>query len=37
DAAGRENDHSDADKEFAKAIGLKFHVPEEYFGEAANI
>ncbi|KAK3161878.1 hypothetical protein QOZ80_1BG0082600 [Eleusine coracana subsp. coracana] len=32
DAAGRENDHSDADKEFAKAIGLKFHVPEEYFG-----
>lgn len=31
DAAGRENDHSDADKEFAKAIGLKFHVPEEYF------
>jgi len=32
DAAGRENDHSDADKEFAKAIGLKFHVPEEFFG-----
>ncbi|XP_004969877.1 polynucleotide 3'-phosphatase ZDP isoform X2 [Setaria italica] len=32
DAAGRENDHSDADIEFAKAIGLKFHVPEEYFG-----
>ncbi|KAL5220602.1 hypothetical protein ABZP36_025315 [Zizania latifolia] len=31
DAAGRENDHSDADIEFAKAIGLKFHVPEEYF------
>ncbi|TVU35179.1 hypothetical protein EJB05_17056 [Eragrostis curvula] len=31
DAAGRENDHSDADKEFAKAIGLKFYVPEEYF------
>ncbi|KAI5000284.1 hypothetical protein ZWY2020_004873 [Hordeum vulgare] len=32
DAAGRENDHSDADIKFAKAIGLKFHVPEEYFG-----
>ncbi|XP_020192826.1 polynucleotide 3'-phosphatase ZDP [Aegilops tauschii subsp. strangulata] len=32
DAAGRENDHSDADIEFAKAIGLKFHVPEEFFG-----
>ncbi|KAL6845120.1 hypothetical protein ACP4OV_024615 [Aristida adscensionis] len=31
DAAGREKDHSDADKEFAKAIGLKFYVPEEYF------
>uniref|UniRef100_A0A0D9V5D8 PARP-type domain-containing protein n=1 Tax=Leersia perrieri TaxID=77586 RepID=A0A0D9V5D8_9ORYZ len=37
DAAGRETDHSDADKEFAKAIGLKFHVPEDYFAEAANI
>ncbi|CAM0882825.1 unnamed protein product [Alopecurus aequalis] len=32
DAAGRENDHSAADIEFAKAIGLKFHVPEEFFG-----
>lgn len=32
DAAGRENDHSDADIEFAKAISLKFHVPEEFFG-----
>ncbi|XP_025819033.1 polynucleotide 3'-phosphatase ZDP isoform X2 [Panicum hallii] len=32
DAAGRENDHSDADIKFAEAIGLKFHVPEEYFG-----
>ncbi|KAJ4771352.1 Poly [ADP-ribose] polymerase 1 [Rhynchospora pubera] len=31
DAAGREKDHSDADVEFAKAIGLKFYVPEEYF------
>ncbi|KAJ1689635.1 hypothetical protein LUZ63_013790 [Rhynchospora breviuscula] len=31
DAAGREKDHSDADIEFAKAIGLKFYVPEEYF------
>jgi len=32
DAAGREKDHSDADIKFAEAIGLKFHVPEEYFG-----
>ncbi|KAJ4780716.1 Poly [ADP-ribose] polymerase 1 [Rhynchospora pubera] len=31
DAAGREKDHSDADIEFAKAIGLKFYVPEVYF------
>ncbi|OMO92491.1 Zinc finger, PARP-type [Corchorus olitorius] len=31
DAAGRPNDHSDADIKFAQAIGLKFHVPEEYF------
>ncbi|XP_048326222.1 polynucleotide 3'-phosphatase ZDP isoform X3 [Ziziphus jujuba] len=31
DAAGRKNDHSDADIKFAEAIGLKFHVPEEYF------
>lgn len=31
DAAGRESDHSDADIKFAEAIGLKFHVPEEYF------
>ncbi|CAK7327647.1 unnamed protein product [Dovyalis caffra] len=31
DAAGRPNDHSDADLEFAKVIGLKFHVPEDYF------
>ncbi|XP_052178370.1 polynucleotide 3'-phosphatase ZDP [Diospyros lotus] len=31
DAAGRPNDHSDADIKFAQAIGLKFFVPEEYF------
>lgn len=31
DAAGRLNDHSDADIKFAQAIGLKFYVPEEYF------
>ncbi|CAH9147608.1 unnamed protein product [Cuscuta epithymum] len=31
DAAGRKNDHSSADIEFAKAIGLKFYVPEEFF------
>ncbi|KAL7129448.1 hypothetical protein ABFS83_13G066500 [Erythranthe nasuta] len=31
DAAGRPNDHSDADIKFAEAVGLKFYVPEEYF------
>ncbi|KAK9147352.1 hypothetical protein Scep_006109 [Stephania cephalantha] len=31
DAAGRHNDHSDADIKFAQAIGLKFYVPEEFF------
>ncbi|WOK95729.1 polynucleotide 3'-phosphatase ZDP isoform X2 [Canna indica] len=31
DAAGRINDHSDADIGFAKAVGLKFHLPEELF------
>ncbi|KAJ6751990.1 hypothetical protein OIU85_002413 [Salix viminalis] len=29
---GRPNDHSDADLKFAKVNGLKFHVPEDYFG-----
>ncbi|KAM7498620.1 hypothetical protein LguiA_023034 [Lonicera macranthoides] len=31
DAAGRPDDHSDADIKFAQAVGLKFYVPEEYF------
>ncbi|KAK1418104.1 hypothetical protein QVD17_27243 [Tagetes erecta] len=31
DAAGRKDDHSDADKKFAEKIGLKFYLPEEYF------
>ncbi|KAL8195450.1 hypothetical protein R6Q57_025853 [Mikania cordata] len=31
DAAGRIDDHSDADKKFAETIGLKFYLPEEYF------
>ncbi|KAM7280390.1 hypothetical protein ACFE04_007524 [Oxalis oulophora] len=31
DAAGRPDDHSDADIKFAEANGLKFYVPEEYF------
>ncbi|KAI9083615.1 hypothetical protein K1719_034557 [Acacia pycnantha] len=31
DAAGRKDDHSDADIKFAETIGLKFHVPEEFF------
>ncbi|KAI3828195.1 hypothetical protein L1987_02292 [Smallanthus sonchifolius] len=33
DAAGRKDDHSDADKKFAEKIGLKFYLPEEYFDE----
>ncbi|ONK68919.1 uncharacterized protein A4U43_C05F17400 [Asparagus officinalis] len=32
DAAGRVNDHSDADIKFAQTLGLKFHLPEEFFG-----
>ncbi|XP_043715990.1 polynucleotide 3'-phosphatase ZDP isoform X2 [Telopea speciosissima] len=32
DAAGRVKDHSDADIKFAQALGLKFYVPEDYFG-----
>ncbi|KAJ0989287.1 hypothetical protein J5N97_007643 [Dioscorea zingiberensis] len=31
DAAGRANDHSDADIKFAQMVGLKFHLPDEYF------
>jgi len=31
DAAGRPQDHSDADIKFAEQIGLKFYVPEEIF------
>ncbi|QEU63058.1 Tpp1 [Kluyveromyces lactis] len=31
DAAGRPNDFSDSDKEFAKLLGVPFKVPEEYF------
>ncbi|KAJ8532317.1 hypothetical protein K7X08_012240 [Anisodus acutangulus] len=33
DAAGRQGDHSDADIKFAQAIGLRFYVPEEFFGK----
>ncbi|KAI3943772.1 hypothetical protein MKW98_004277 [Papaver atlanticum] len=31
DAAGRKDDHSDADIKFAEAIGLKFYLPEVFF------
>ncbi|KAF5196824.1 Bifunctional polynucleotide phosphatase/kinase [Thalictrum thalictroides] len=31
DAAGRVDDHSDADIKFAETLGLKFHLPEDYF------
>lgn len=33
DAAGRARDHSDADIEFAKNVGIKFYTPEEMFVE----
>lgn len=33
DAAGRQGDHSDADIRFAQAIGLRFYVPEDFFGK----
>lgn len=32
DAAGRNGDHSDADSGFARNAGIKFFVPEDYFG-----
>ncbi|KAJ8755689.1 hypothetical protein K2173_022622 [Erythroxylum novogranatense] len=31
DAAGRPQDHSDADIKFAQAVGLKFYLPEDFF------
>ena len=36
DAAGRPQDFSDSDKEFAKAIGLEFKTPEDMFGASAG-
>ncbi|KAK9802663.1 hypothetical protein WJX73_002423 [Symbiochloris irregularis] len=34
DAAGRPNDFADSDRKFAEAIGIKFMVPEDVFGES---
>jgi bifunctional polynucleotide phosphatase/kinase len=34
DAAGRSDDFSGTDKEFAEAVGLPFKVPEDVFGES---
>lgn len=31
DAAGRARDHSDSDKEFARAAGLRFYTETQYF------
>ena len=33
DAAGREGDHSDSDKGFAVAVGVKFFTPDEFFAD----
>ena len=35
DAAGRPGDHGDGDRVFAAAVGLRFYLPEEAFGDAA--
>ncbi|RPA88168.1 PNK3P-domain-containing protein [Ascobolus immersus RN42] len=38
DAAGREGDHSNADKGFAEGVGLRFYTPEEFFlGEKPKV
>ena len=31
DAAGRPGDHSDSDKGFAAAVGMRFYTPEAFF------
>ena len=31
DAAGRKKDHSDTDKGFAEAVGLKFYTEDQFF------
>ena len=33
DAAGRPGDHSDTDREFARAVGVRFHTETEFFKE----
>jgi bifunctional polynucleotide phosphatase/kinase len=33
DAAGRPGDHSDTDREFASAVGVRFHTETEFFKE----
>eukprot|EP00026_Physarum_polycephalum_P010706 Phypoly_transcript_10880.p1 GENE.Phypoly_transcript_10880~~Phypoly_transcript_10880.p1 ORF type:complete len:384 (+),score=165.74 Phypoly_transcript_10880:93-1244(+) len=37
DAAGRKKDHSDADKAFAKAAGLRFFTEDEFFEKNAQL
>ena len=37
DAAGRKNDFSDSDKNFAKNIGIEFYIPEKIFMWIYNV
>ncbi|KAF2851229.1 PNK3P-domain-containing protein [Plenodomus tracheiphilus IPT5] len=36
DAAGRPQDHTDADRHFSMNVGIRFYTPEEYFLEARS-
>jgi bifunctional polynucleotide phosphatase/kinase len=37
DAAGRPDDHSDVDLQFARGVGIKFYTPEEFFVEGKDV
>jgi bifunctional polynucleotide phosphatase/kinase len=36
DAAGREGDHSDCDREFSRRLGMPFYLPEEVFHQTGE-